>query len=94
MAQARVEECDYYELVRQVRRAKDAKCIVESSDKGKWQAYLESSQVRETSLLAFAKVKFAMGPAKLVAIVGESTWAGCYAFSDNDEAALKFVPAS
>ncbi len=94
MGQARVEEVDYYELVSEIRRARDAKCIIERTDKEKWKEYLEEHKVRETSLLAFGKVKFAAGAPKLIAIVDSSHWAGCYAYSNDDEAALKFIPAS
>lgn len=94
MGQARVEEVDYYDLVSQIRKARDSKCLIERVDKEKWQAYLGEHGVRETSLLAFGKVKFAAGSPKLVAIVDGSDWAGCYAFSHDDEAALKFIPAS
>ena len=92
MGQARIVEVDYYQLVEKMKRASDAKRLIEKKDKEKWKAYITEHKVRETSLQAFGKVKFMSGPPRLVAIdLGES-WDGCYAFSKEDEAALKWDP--
>jgi hypothetical protein len=73
-----------------MKRAADAKCLIERKDKEKWKAYITAHGVKETSLEAFGKVKFMNGKPQLVAIDQGSTWDGCYAFSNEDEAALKW----
>ncbi len=90
MGQPRIVEVDYYQLVDKMKRAADAKCLIERKDKEKWKAYITEHKVKETSLQAFGKVKFMSGPPQLVAIDQGGDWDGCYAFSKDDEAALKW----
>jgi hypothetical protein len=92
MAQARIVEVDYYQLVEKMKRAADKKCLIERKDKEKWKAYITAHGVKETSLEAFGKVKFMAGKPQLIAIdQGDGdAWDGCYAFSKEDEAALKW----
>lgn len=94
MAQARVIEVDFYILIEKVKRARDARCLVERTNKAQWAEYVEQHNIRETSLEAFGKVKFANGKPRLVGITMESDWDGCYAYSVDDESALKYLPGS
>jgi hypothetical protein len=92
MGQPRIVEVDYYQLVEKMKRASDAKCLIERKDKERWNAYIAEHGVRETSLEAFGKVKFMAGKPQLVAIDQGGTWDGCYVYSSEDEAALKWDP--
>ena len=94
MGQAKVTEVDYYVLVEKVKQAANKSCLVERSDKAAWARYIADHNIRETSLLAFGKVKFISGTPKLVGIEMGDDWDGCYAYSIPDEAALKFLPSS
>ncbi len=92
MAQASIVEVDYYQLVEKMKRAADANCLIERKDKEKWKAYISEHGVRDTSLEAFGKVKFMSGKPQLIAInQGDEAWDGCYVFSKEDEAALKWL---
>ena len=93
MAQPKVIDVDYYVLVQKMKQAANGKALIEKKDKEKWDDFVNRHQVRVTSLEAFGKVKFASGKPKLVAIELGTDWDGCYAYSHDDEAALKFVPA-
>ena len=92
MAQPRIVEVDYYQLVEKMKRAADAKCLIEKKDKERWKAYIAAHGVKEISLEAFGKVKFMSGKPQLVALDMDGAWGGCYAFSKDDEAALKWEP--
>ncbi len=93
MGQAKIVEVDYYILRDKIKRAADADGRIEKSDKQKWQEYIKDKKVNDTSLLAWAKVKFTGTKLKLVAINHGDPWDGCYVYSEEDEAALKFIPA-
>ena len=93
MGQAKIVEVDYYILRDKLKRAADANGRIEKSDKQRWQEYIKDKKVNDTSLLAWGKVKFTGGKLKLVAINHGDPWDGCYVYSEEDEAALKFVPA-
>jgi len=92
MGQPRILDVDYYRLMEEVKRARDAKGLIEKQQKEVWKDYITEHKVRESSLVAFGKVKFTSGKAKLIAIVSGSTWDGCYAYSSADEVALKYEP--
>lgn len=95
MAQPRVIEVDYYILVEKIKRARDANCLVErTSNKEVWAEYVAEHNIRETSLEAFGKVKFISGKPRLIGITMGTNWDGCYAYSIDDESALKYIPAS
>jgi len=90
MALARVVEVDYYQLVENLKKASNAKGLIEKSDKEKWQSYIAENNIQEVKLEAFGKVKFMAGKARLAAIVTGGNWDGCYVYSHEDEAAMKW----
>ncbi len=90
MAQPRVIDVDYYRLIAEIKSARNVKGVIEKQDKEKWQQYVADHNIRESSMLAFGKVKFTSGKTKLIAIQCGSSWDGCYAYSIDDEAALKY----
>lgn len=92
MSQPRVIEVDYYRLVEELKRAADRQGLLQRQDKEQWRQYIDAHNIREASLEAFGKVKFASGKPRLAAIQAGSTWDGCYAYSVEDECALKYVP--
>ena len=92
MSQARVEEVDYYVLVEKLKQAASKSCLVEQTNRERWKRYVAENGIRETSLMAFGKVKFISGKTRLAGIEMGDEWDGCYAYSIDDEAALKFVP--
>ena len=94
MGQPKIVEVDYYILLDKIKRAADAGGRIEKSDKQRWQEYMKVKKVNETSLLAWGKVKFASGKVRLVVIDHGDSWDGCYVYSEEDEAALKYVPAA
>ena len=93
MGQAKIVEVDYYILRDKLKRAADVDGRIEKSDKVKWQEYIKEKKVNDISLLAWAKVKFSGTKLKLVVINHGDPWDGCYVYSEEDEAALKFIPA-
>jgi len=92
MSQARVVDVDYFILVEKLKQAANKSCLVERANKERWKQYVADNSIRETSLQAFGKVKFINGETKLAGIEMGDEWDGCYAYSIDDEAALKFVP--
>ncbi len=90
MGQPRVVDVDYYRLIAEIKSARNAKGVIEKQDKEQWQQYVADHSIRESSMLAFGKVKFTSGKTKLIALNYGSSWDGCYAYSVDDEAALKF----
>ncbi|WP_293268915.1 hypothetical protein [Neptunomonas sp.] len=91
MGQPRIVDVDYYVLIEEMKRASDTRCLIEKKDKERWKNYIAENEIREASLEAFGKVKFSQGKVKLVAISSGSSWDGCYAYSTDDEVALKYV---
>jgi hypothetical protein len=94
MGQPSIVEVDYYQLKEKLKRAVDAGGRIEKTDKQRWQKYIKEHGVNETSMLAWGKVKFMSGKIRLVAIDHGETWDGFYAYSDDDEAALKWDPGT
>lgn len=92
MSRPRVVEVDYYRLMEELRRAADSRSLIQRSDKLRWREYIERHAVREASLEAFGKVKFAAGAPRLAVIDAGSEWDGCYTYSVEDESALRYVP--
>ena len=92
MSRPRIEEVDYYDFVRVLKSASDARCVIEKIDKEKWKQHIVENNIRDVSLEAHAKVKFVAGKPTLVAISSGSNWDGCYAYSKADEAAIKYIP--
>lgn len=90
MAQARVVEVDYYQLVENMKRAFNAKGLIETTDKERWKSYITENKIQDIKLEAFGKVKFMAGKPKLAAIETGGSWDGCYVYSHEDEAALKW----
>jgi len=90
MGRARVVEVDYYQLVENLKRASNANGLIEKTDKERWKAYIAENNVQDIKLEAFGKVKFMAGKPRLAAIVAGGSWDGCYVYSDQDEAALKW----
>jgi len=92
MNRPRVEEVDFHDLMRILKSARDARCVIEKSDKESWKKHVVENNIRDVSLEAHGKVKFANGKPTLVAIVMDSDWDGCYAYSQADESAIKYIP--
>jgi len=92
MAQAKVVEVDYYQLVENLKKASDVSALIEKTDKEKWKAYITENKIQDIKLEAFGKVKFMAGKPRLAAIVTGGNWDGCYVYSHEDEAAMKWVP--
>jgi hypothetical protein len=90
MAHARVVEVDYYQLVENLKKASNANGLIEKADKEKWKAYITEHNVQDIKLEAFGKVKFVAGKPRLAAISTGGDWDGCYTYSHEDEAALKW----
>lgn len=93
MGQPKIVEVDFYALKEKLKRAADAGGRIEKTDKERWHKYLKEHGVNETAMVAWAKVKFMSGKSKLVAIDHGESWDGLYAYSDEDESALKWQPA-
>jgi len=92
MSRPGIEEVNYHDFMRMVRIATDKGFLLERKDKEKWKQYVTDNSVRDASLEAHAKVKFSYGKPVLVAILMGSAWDGCYAYSKDDEAVLKYLP--
>lgn len=91
MAHAKVVEVDYYQLLEHLKAAANANALIEKSDNEKWKAYIAEHKIQDVKLEAFGKVKFMAGKPRLAAIVMGSNWDGCYTYSNEDQAALKWV---
>lgn len=94
MGQPRVVDVDYYRLIAEIKNARNAKGVIEKQDKEPWKEYVSEHSIRESSLVAFGKVKFTNGKTKLIALQSGSAWDGCYAYSIEDEAAIKYEPGN
>jgi len=90
MAQARIVEVDYYQLVENLKRAANAGGLIEKTDQEKWKAYITEHNIQDIKLEAFGKVKFMAGKPRLAVIATGGSWDGCYVYSHDDEAALKW----
>jgi len=90
MGRARVVEVDYYQLVENMKQASNARGLIEKTDKEKWKAYIAENKIQDIKLEAFGKVKFMAGKPRFAAIATGGNWDGCYVYSHEDEAALKW----
>lgn len=93
MGRPTIIEIDFYALLEEISRAREAQGLIEKKDADKWAEYVNQNNIRDASLEAHGKVKFTAGKPELVAIAMGSDWDGCYAYSKDDEAALKYVLA-
>ena len=92
MQRPRVEEVDFHDFMRILKSARDSRCVIEKADKEKWSKHVTENNIRDVSLEAHGKVRFANGAPTLVAIIMDSDWDGCYAYSQADEAAIRYIP--
>lgn len=92
MNRPRVEEVDFHDFMRVLKRARDSRSVIERTEADKWKAYVTENNIRDVSLEAHGKVKFVNGKPVLVAIKMGSDWDGCYAFSSADEAVIRYIP--
>ena len=92
MGRPRIVECDYYSFRTRLQRATDAGKRIEPVDGEAWKAYLREHKLSDVTMRAWAKQKFAYGEASLVVLdYGDAEWDGFYAYSEADEATLKWV---
>ena len=89
MARARIIEVNYYEFCKQLRKAADQGKRIEKSDKDKWAAYVKENRVNEIAMNSWGRSKF--GGTVPVVINNGGEWEGYYAYSKDEEAALKWV---
>ena len=56
-----IEEVNYHDFIRVVKRASDTGALIERKEKERWKEYVTENSVRDVSLEAHAKVKFSYG---------------------------------
>jgi hypothetical protein len=88
MARGKVEEFDYYEFMKLLRRATDTGARIEKSDP-RWAEYVKTHNINEVAATAIAKQKFESSVPVILA-EGKDT-DGLYFHSKNEEACLKLV---
>ena len=92
MDRPRIVDVSFYDLKTNMKRAADVKGLINPSDKEKWKAYVKEHGVKEATCLSFGRKK--SDSVKPVIINAGGAWDGYYVYSDTDEVALKWVPAS
>lgn len=90
MGRPRIVEVDYYDFKRRLRSAVDRGGRLEPTDKEAWKAYLTEHKISDVTMKAWGRQKFALAAPQLVVLRCGESWDGFYAFSDADEAALKW----
>jgi len=90
MGRPKVVDVDYYQFRDKLKRATDAGGRIERKDRDRWRQYVQQHGFSETALEAWGKIKFVLGKTKLVAIDHGSDWDGVYAYSEEDEACMKW----
>lgn len=89
MAIARIKEINYYDFLIALRNARDNGHRLEKSSETEWKDYIRSNDIKEVSFMSVAKKKYEnMIP---VIIKSGDEWEGFYAYSDDDEAAIKWT---
>lgn len=89
MAIARIKEINYYDFLIALRDARDNGNRLEKSSEKEWKDYIRSNDIKEVSFMSVAKKKYEnMNP---VIIQSGDEWEGFYAYSDDDEAAIKWT---
>ncbi|NND61090.1 MAG: hypothetical protein HKN49_12565 [Gammaproteobacteria bacterium] len=92
MGRPRIIDVDYYSFKKQLQRAIDAGGRLEPTDKQEWRAFMNENKSSDVTMRAWARQKFAYGaPVMVVLKYDNEEWDGFYAFSDADEAVLKWV---
>ncbi len=91
MGRPQIVEVDYYEFVKRLKAAVNAGGRIEITDKEKWKVYLVENKINDIAMKSWGKLKFASGKPTLVIIDDGTDWNGMYAYSHEDEAALKWI---
>ena len=91
MGRPQIVEVDYYELVKRLKRAADVGGRIEKTDKERWRAYLDENKINDIAMQSWGKLKFASRKPTLVIIDDGGPWNGMYAYSHEDESALKWT---
>ena len=91
MARPQIVEANYYTFKKKLQKAVDLGKRIERTDKDAWSEYITANKINDIAMLSWGKLKFASGKPTLVVINDGSDWAGFYAFSDADEACLKWI---
>ena len=94
MGQPRIVEVDYFQLRDKLRAATTAGKRIDRTDRARWDTYLRDHAIDEVAVQAWAKVKFQRGKPILVIVDQGDRFDGLYAYSEGDEAALKWEPGS
>ena len=90
MGRPRIVDVDYYDFKRHLRAATDKGGRLEPSDKEAWKTYLTENKISDVTMKAWGRQKFALGAPTLVVLKAGAKYDGFYAYSDPDEAALKW----
>jgi len=94
MAQPRILEVDYFAFKDRLKSVSGLGGRIEKTDKDRWDAFVKANNVNVITMQAWAKVKFVTGKTRMIIISSGNDWDGFYAYSDEDEAALKWVPGT
>lgn len=88
MGIARIKEINYYEFLIALRNARDNGKRLEKTSEAEWKDYIRSHDIKEVSFMSVANKKYEnMRP---VIIKSSDEWDGFYAYSDDDEAVIKW----
>lgn len=92
MGRPRIADVNFYDLKANMKRASDAKGLINPADKEKWKSYIKEHEVKEATCMSFGRKK--SDSVKPVIINTGGDWDGFYVYSNADEVALKWIPAS
>ena len=89
MGIARIKEINYYEFLIALRNARDNGMRIEKTSETEWKDYVRSNDIKEVSFMSVANKKYEN--MKQVIIKSDDEWEGFYAYSDDDEAVIKWT---
>ncbi len=88
MGIARIKEINYYEFLNALRDARDNGNRLEKTNEAEWKDFIRSNDIKEVSFMSVANKKYEN--MKPVIIKSGNEWEGFYAYSDDDEAVIKW----
>jgi hypothetical protein len=91
MARPKIEDLDYFQFQKALRRAIDDGSRIDRAEKERWSTWVRDNHIKEAAFRSFSKRMYeGLEP---VIIDGEADfkWRGYYLYSTDEEAVLKWV---
>ncbi len=91
MARPKIEDLDYFQFQKALRRAIDDGSRIDRSEKERWSTWVRENRIKEAAFRSFAKRMYEGLEPVIIDGKPDYKWRGYYLYSTDEEAVLKWV---